>query len=263
MKIKMFIITYNNEKDLNNNLESLFLSDFLGHKVEVNIINNHSNFKINPSFAGKISILHNSLRPDFSTGHLARNWNQAIINGFKDLNNPDCDIVITVQDDTIFDPNWLSYLLELHQDFTFVQMGVGDNLCSYLPEAIKTIGLWDERFCNVGYQEADYFLRALIHNKDKSSLNDHQHRRLINPVSFSFCHRPADANVFSPEHHKSMVYHYISEKVFKAKWPGVSANYWENNLIQNPPSKAAIPNFITYPYFEKDIYDLVGKGYIV
>jgi hypothetical protein len=41
--------------------------------------------------------------------------------------------------------------------------------------AVKQVGLFDERFCNIGLQEADYFLRCLLYNKDRSSLNDIEH----------------------------------------------------------------------------------------
>ncbi len=97
MKLKIYIVTFDGEKHLNHNLNSLFNSQYFKKEnihCEVNIINNHSNFNINEKFKNKVSVLHNVLRPDFSTGHLARNWNQAIINGFKNLNNPDCDILI-------------------------------------------------------------------------------------------------------------------------------------------------------------------------
>lgn len=263
MKFKLFIITYKNSKDLCNNLNSLFSSNIKEHQLEINIINNHSNFNIDNIFQDKITIFHNKLRPDFSTGWLAENWNQAIINGFKDLNTPDCDILITAQDDTIWEPDWLNCLLELHQDFDFIQMGVGDHVCSYKPEAIKKIGLWDQRYPGIGFQESDYFLRALIYNKDKTCLNDYQHGRLINNVNFSICQRPAPNNVFSDDHRKSMNYHYISEKVFKTKWPNVPPNYWTQELINNPPTHSAIPSFIYYPYFELNCYNLLEKGYII
>lgn len=66
--------------------------------LEIYIINNHSNSEINKDYLDNITIL----RPDFSTGHLSRNWNQAIINVFQNLKNPDYNIVITNQNDIIF-----------------------------------------------------------------------------------------------------------------------------------------------------------------
>jgi len=262
MKVKIFIITYNNEIDLNNNLNSLFNSDIVKYNVEINIINNHSNFNVNTNFLPKINILHNNLRPNFSTGHLARNWNQSIINGFKNLNNPDCDLLIHCQDDTIFDPNWLSLLIDLHNQFEFIQFGIGDHLCSYKAEAIKKVGLWDERFCGIGYQEADYFLRCLIYNKEYTCINDMRHGRLLNAVNFDICYRPVDQDIFSEAHKQSMNYHPINRKIFEVKW-GISPENWSETLIKNPPIKSNIHNFIMYPYFESNIDNLLNKNYII
>ena len=60
--------------------------------------------------------------------------------------------------------------------------GQGDALQVMTPESIRTIGLYDERFCNIGYQEGDYFQRARILNNEKSSINDFTHLRLLNVV---------------------------------------------------------------------------------
>jgi hypothetical protein len=107
MKIKHYIVTYNNNEVLNISLESIFntLCKYDRDEYKVYIINNHSNFLIDPKFEAYVEVLHNMVRPDFSTGHLSRNWNQSIINGFADLSNPDCDIVITSQNDCIFIDN--------------------------------------------------------------------------------------------------------------------------------------------------------------
>ena len=97
MKIKLFIVTYNNPEDLNLTLKSIFKSidNTNKHNIEINIINNHSNFNINKDYLGFIKILNNVLRPNFSTGHLSRNWNQALILGFENLISTKSDIVIT------------------------------------------------------------------------------------------------------------------------------------------------------------------------
>lgn len=261
MKIKLYIVSYNNSPDLIANLDSIFQSN-LFILPEIIIINNHSQFYLPPELLRRVKVLDNHLRPDFSTGHLSRNWNQALINGFKDLNNPDCDLVMHCQDDTIFDKDWLRKVIELHQTFNFVQAGIGDNFCSYQVAAIKRIGLWDERFCNLGYQEADYFLRALIYNRENSCLNDYQHGRILNPSNAFICSRPQLPDVFSEDHRKSMNYHYISQKVFEAKWPRVPANYWNMDVYNQPPTHSAISNFIYYPYFEKDIENLTEKKYL-
>ena len=115
MKIKQYIVTYNNPLQINSCLYSIFnnLSTVELDYLDLYVINNHSNLQIQSEYLDKITILNNDLRPDFSTGHLSRNWNQAIINGFQNLNEPDCDIVITNQDDTRFKSILLSPSIQL------------------------------------------------------------------------------------------------------------------------------------------------------
>jgi hypothetical protein len=284
--ISIYIVTYRNPVDLNKNIHSILAS---GADVRINVINNHSEFFLEPEHEKAVTVLHNNLRPNFSLGHLARNWNQALLHGFQDLRNPASDIVITVQDDVIFKANWLSRLLDLHRQYSFITMGGGDAFCSYLPEAVRKIGLWDERFCCLGYHEGDYFLRALIHNREGSSINDLQHGRLHNPVE-SNTYNPADVDLDmevenrgtdggemiradsmlitlplrnlarQKAHFTSMRMQGIPRAVFLQKW-GLSDAFWtaEHHAVR----KSLVPNYITYPYFEKDIEDLREKNYVV
>jgi hypothetical protein len=262
MRIKLFIVTYNNPVDLHNNLETVISTGFLNHGGSIHIINNHSNFVLDAKFVPHVMVYHNVLRPDWSTGHLARNWNEAIINGFKDLLNPDCDILITCQDDTIFIKDWIEKLIKLHETYTFIQNGVGDNLCSYTVEAVRNIGLWDERFCNIGYQEADYFLRALIYNREKSCINDYVHGRLLNTTNYILCKRPVEAGIFGEHHTKSMAFHPITKSLFREKWGEFIDLYgWTSGVLENPPACSMIVNYMFYPYFEKDVYGLREKNY--
>ena len=89
--IKVFIVTYRRTKILNKTLNTLFNdTDFTSiPNTEVNIINNHSEFHLEEEFVDRVNVIHNNARPDWDTGNLARNWNQALVHGFKDLNNPD------------------------------------------------------------------------------------------------------------------------------------------------------------------------------
>jgi hypothetical protein len=277
--IKIFIVTYNNPEDLNSNVDSLLCSDILDYPHEIYIINNHSNFELLFKVTG---VLHNNVRPDFSTGHLARNWNQAIINGFGSLSSPQSDVVVAVQDDVLFKPQWASYILEQHKTYSFITAGVGDAFCSYTPEAIKKIGLWDERFCNIGYQEADYFLRALIYNKDKSSINDIAHNRTLNELPYNFFYGTFDVrghggndsiatvpprNKKRHENHLKSAnnYHKISGYVYETKWGTETPERdWTPEYInETHPTKPKILNYIYYPYFECDIENLKEKNYAV
>jgi hypothetical protein len=271
MKIKQYIVTYNNELQINNCLKSILngLSQTELNMLEINIINNHTNFNLHPDFIDRVNVLHNVLRPDFSTGHLSRNWNQAIINGFKDLNNPDCDVLITNQDDTKFQPNYINHLIEKHKEYDLIQMGHGDNLLSYTPTAIKRIGLWDERFCNIGFQEADYFLRAALYHTNKISLNDKMHARMFNELENNIIeYMPAGYQREEPYHKQSMQYHHFSLQVFIAKWGYSPVNVdnsaisWDNiSAFEN--KKPLTTGFIFYPYFEKDIETLKEQNYLL
>jgi len=261
MKIKLYIVSYRNDNDLYSNLLSISNSN-ISHNLEINIINNYSEMESPYISNFKFNILNNVCRPDFSTGHLSRNWNQAIINGFKDLNNPDCDILMTCQDDTIFEKDWLDKIVKLHEEYSFITAGVGDNFCSYLPEAVKNIGLWDERFCGIGFQEADYFLRARIYNKN-SSINDYQHVRVLNPCNVEICNRTlpviSDNKMnFSEFHMKSQKFHMLNKKFFYKKW-NINPEGWDHNV----PNNSLIENYIYYPYFECNILNLKDKNYFI
>mgnify|MGYP003342408573 CR=1 FL=1 len=94
--------------------------------LEINVINNHSNFSLNKEYDDIVKVWHNTLRPDFSTGHLSRNWNQAILNGFKSILKPDCDILITAQDDVEYCKNYITTLIEYHKKYNFIQTGKGE-----------------------------------------------------------------------------------------------------------------------------------------
>jgi hypothetical protein len=259
-KVKVYFVTYNSPSLLKETLDSFFSSTDLNKiQLETYIINNHSNFELYSHHKQKVKhVYHNQLRPDFSTGHLSRNWNQAIINGFKNLNNPDCDIVITCQDDAIWNKDWVNILLETSKDYDFYTCNNGDMLCYYTPESIKNIGLWDERFCNIQFQEADYFYRAKLYYSERSSINDSHHGREHNPTKVMAINphsgQMLERSVISDVHHNH------SKNIFILKW-GEESISWTNKSIQN--RHARIPSFFFYPYFEKDIYLAKEKGYIV
>jgi hypothetical protein len=263
MKVKQYIVTYNNQIQINNCLESIFskLNNDELSILDIFIINNHSHLNIDAKYLDKITILNNELRPDFSTGHLSRNWNQAIINGFKELKIPDCDILITNQDDTLFKENYINKLIELHKNFDLIQFGWGDNFISYTPNAIKQIGLWDERFCNIGYQEADYFTRAALYLKNKSSINDFSHNRILNGIDESnwIIDIIPSGNARGEEyHHISSGFHINSKYIYEAKWESNP----DNGFLNIETIAPKMNSFIMYPYFEKDIETLNEQYYL-
>ena len=273
MKIKIYIVTYKNEKMLKANIDSILKSDITLHDYSITVINNFtSKFELSEyCIENNINLLNNNLRVDFSTGHLSRSWNQAIIHGFKSLENSDCDILVVAQDDNIFFENWSSYIIEQHKTYDFITMGCGDQYHSYTKNHIKNVGLWDERFCNIGYQEYDYFIRSFLHNKEKTSLNDRCGKILHNPIENYIID---DSNELvgayrislgeGEDNKKSQEYHHISRKILQEKWGNIEHLFMENTWKEYFSNfiSSKISNFIYYPYFEKDI-NYSNKNYTI
>lgn len=270
VKTRIYILTYNSAVRINACLDHLISSD-IDDECQIFIINNHSNFTIQEKFKDKVKLLHNVLQPDFSTGHMSRNWNQAIVNGFENLKSPACDIVVTMQDDTIVHDNWYSELKKAHfkKGYSFVQSGHGDSVCSYLPSAVKKVGLWDERF-TMGFQAADYFYRQLMFNWNDCTINDQHHHRIHNPCDLNIVkhYRVAehnnDENFINNEFRwiDSNIDLSIGSKLLENKydsdiWP------WTNDIKEKAKTASfKINNFISYSYFEKDV-ELNNKNYLI
>ena len=230
--IKIYIVTYRRPEVLNKTLETLFnKTDFNSvPETEVNIISNHSEFYLDESFRGKVNVLHNTLRPDVDVGNLSRNWNQSLLNGFKDLNNPDSKIVVTMQNDIVLHERWCSNLLKMHQKYNFIVGRIGDNIISYTPGSVKRIGLWDERYCSICHKEADYFLRALILNREKSIINDVYHKRFLNETGYlpleKMTYQGAESEWLKVKNRDSAnnaTKH--SSQIFYYKWNNVNNNF--------------------------------------
>jgi len=295
-KLKIYITTYKRSNVLNDTLKKLFKSDFSQlPNTEVNIINNHTDFRLDSQFKDKVNVLHNVLRPDWSNGNLAENWNQALLNGFKDLNKPKCEYLVTMQNDTAVHKDWVKNLFTMHEKYNFIVGFCGDNLVSYTPEAVKRIGIWDENFFGVQYKEADYWIRALIFNHDKSCINDISHgitlnneaalpldtnedRNIIVEDQTISGHRVIKRKADDLEHQdiwktRSGIYKNYAWKYFYEKWRGTWKEdpqkngwikYWTDEFKENPPdiTKSKIKTVIKYMYFENDIYDMKNKNYL-
>lgn len=259
----IWIVTYKNSEDLNTNLDSLFQywhPDLMD--IEVNIINNHTQFSLHNHWWDKVRVWHNRLRSNNSIGHLSRNWNQALIHGFVSLENPRVDYVINSQDDVIWHEGWCERVLETTQTYDLITQGVGDALIVYKIDSVRNIGLWDERFCPSFYHDGDYFLRALIYNKDKSSINDPAHGRILNPINCSFATVPS-ANA-SRVDAKNLSYGKASIPfaVWRSKW-NTNPLHWTEELLKNPPSESQCLNYIQYPHFETNLQQLAGRKYVI
>jgi hypothetical protein len=234
------------------------------HIVSIHILNNHTNFSMADEFKTKnnLQIIHNNARPDFSTGHLSRSWNQAILHGIKDIKNPDCDVLILSQNDAQFLPNFLSYILQNLSTYNYMTFGGGDECQVMTPSSIDAIGMYDERFCNIGFQEYDYLLRAALVNKDKSSINDIAHNRILNPIENKVCTSTIKNEEQAYNSDLSLKYHHISLLVFHQKW---NDKYTKENLenffykMINSEKPRIPKQYIMYPYFECFLSNLGHK----
>jgi hypothetical protein len=163
----------------------------------------------------------------------------------------------------------------------FIACGVGDAFCSYTPNAIKTVGLWDERFSYLNWSEHDYFLRAsswLGYNcaiddqsnapsQYKASSDKGTHGDLYR-FNGDKCARIAWKPV---ENEQKITLRTIRQnlgdqmgvKLFQAKW-GILPYDVRSYSMNNVGNKVVplIYSHINYPYFEKDIPDLQAKGYL-
>ena len=142
MKTKIFIVTYKNRDAIKKCIKSIFSSDVDLLDYQIYVINNYQELDTNQlDTLHNVKVLNNATRADFSFGHLARNWNQALINGFQDLKNPDCELVVCLQDDTIVKPDCFSKIIELHKKYDFYQGGVGDQIMTFNANAVRRIGI--------------------------------------------------------------------------------------------------------------------------
>jgi len=265
MKVKLYILTWKDRDALDKNLRSLFEVfnfDLSGIDFHVNIINNHTDFYIAPEFEKQVNIIHNRGTPDFATASLARMWNMALIHGFKNLNEPDADIVITAQDDTVWNYDWLLQLIKVMEKYDFYADDAGDMVCAYTPNAVKKIGLWDERF-HYGFGEGDYFLRAIKYLPEKSSINDFAHERVWEPT-LHLAKRPEPDGGRYTEQDRSHRFRDLSWANFLYKWKTTEMEgTWPEEIQEMVLTTPVIPATILYPYFEMDVENLKEKGYIV
>lgn len=291
--IRLFIITYDRPKALDETLTTLFSTDF-AHLPEkdrqVWIINNHPHFSLNDRYVDRVKVLHNQTRSPNSCGNLSENYNQALIWGFESLTSPACDQVVHIQDDCELDSFWYSNLRIMHKRYSFIVGSFGDNIVSYLPEAVRKVGLWDENFCGIQHKEADYWIRALIWNKDKSMIGDTMHNRGLNcdemlPLDIVGCRniKQVDGKLKrgqDDEHHagikrQAVKANEILRAYFYKKWFGTWKHElprdlegwlvnWPEEFVANPPK---YPRWhltpFRYPWFEVGIENLEGKGYVL
>lgn len=272
MRIKIYIVCYKNQPLLVRCLNSLFKGGNDTSKYEVFILNNYAPEGIENSFVlppeiltgRSVTVIHNAARPAFSTGHLARSWNQCIIDAFVNLKEPDCDILITAQGDAVFLPGALDTVKKLVREFDYISFGRGDEVQVFTPEGVRHIGMFDEIYCNIGHQEGDYFRRAILCHPERSSINDGTVGREHNPIWENIVNLEVlnGASRHDVESLKSMKHHLLSRAMFQKKWGDIFSFRWPKNpghlVLPTPPSKKILQDML-YPEFERDIYDLEDR----
>jgi hypothetical protein len=263
LRVKHFIITYKNEGMVLNNLNAIYKADIPNNiDYSITVINNYGTLTLPKEF-GNVNVINNALRLDSSTGHLSRNWNQCILLGFQSLLAPDADIVILSQDDVELFSNFLTVLIRGHSQYDLIAQGIGDSFHSYTARAIKRVGLWDERFCNIGYQDYDFFYRSLKFNYQHTSINllCSQHLRKNPALQYNATITPVvNPNVLcgfarrDPHHLASEQYHQINRALLSKKY-GLGNTNPETIFIDlfSKNHDIKIDSYLLYPYFEKDI----------
>lgn len=262
LRIHIFVVTYTNEPLLLRCLDSVAEAQKVAEaaSVRVTVLNNFGELAL-PDRPG-VTVVNNAARPDFSTGHLARSWNQAILHGFRDPNDPACDLLVLAQNDSVFQPNFLAAIKRHAARFCYVTFGHGDEVQVMTPEAIRRIGLYDERFCNIGYHEADYFLRALIAAPQAVSINDAHHGRVHNPVANDVTKLVTTGYMRKdPAHIASIAHHGLSRRVFAYKWgKGTDPHLWRDAARS---LRVCAKQFMMYPYFEAALPQKEHKYHVV
>jgi hypothetical protein len=265
MLIKLFIITYRNDPVLNQTLHSLSASDIRRYDHEITVINNDREREvvIETDLSGlNVDFWTNCTRPPFSTGHLARNWNEAIINGVVDLDSPQCDYLVCCQNDILFKTDAFGQMMSHMQSYDFISYGAGDACHVHTASSLKKVGLFDERFCNIGHQETDYFYRQFLYNRTGCSINDYNHGKTWNVLNANILNDIATGwSRREPTHMESVRYHPIAIATFRLKW---GMEYPQAVMEESVPAnkQPMSPQFFSYPYFETKIPSPESRGYV-
>jgi hypothetical protein len=261
MKITIYVITYRNDKILNEwFLASLASSIYPKEKVCLQIQNNFSDkVNINDEYKPLINYIHhNTMRLDRSTGHLARDWNHGIMNGFVDLNRPNCDVVMLLQNDTKLEVDWYTKVCNIMEKNIFASYGAGDQCMLIRPTCVKKVGMFDERYCNILGQESDYFLRCIWRTPMHTSINDEYHGRVHRPF-LDFCPTLKTATGSQRRegyHMASVANHPVSSGFWRIKWPFHDRAWrstWQMAKEISQNGAPFIPMYMMYPYFERAI----------
>jgi hypothetical protein len=173
VKIKLYIVTYRRDDVLNQNLRTLWAGTRHPEWLEVTVISNHPEVQVEPgNLRPNLRVLINHTRHANSWGYLGRDWNFGIIDAFNTWKNPESvDWCVLAQNDVEWLPGWDTWLAGC-KDLDLISQPVGDAVVALNIEAVRRVGLFDERFCTLHFHDIDYLNRAAVALKARASVND-------------------------------------------------------------------------------------------
>lgn len=171
--LSVYIVTYRRDDVLNQNLSSLWAGCVDPSNIQVTVISNHPVVRIDAeNERPNLRVIINATRHANSWGFLARDWNFAIIDAFGKWDNPKgVDWCVLAQNDVEWLQGWDQWLAS-QKDYDLVSQPVGDAVVALNIEAVRRVGLFDERFCTLHFHDIDYLNRATIHLGPRASIND-------------------------------------------------------------------------------------------
>ena len=112
----------------------------------------------------------------------------------------------------------------------------------YTPEAIRRVGLYDERFVGICHHEGDYLLRASLALREAACIHDIFHHR-VTASSSSFtadqvlCNSPASGyeraqNATAPERNSGRNYGCVGGDTFDEKWAKCRIGRWRSKTME-------------------------------
>jgi hypothetical protein len=249
-QFRIFIVVFKQHDHVRTLVEDLLRSDLTSFTFEIIVLNNFGTFSFPPgnplleANSDNLTVINNYARLESSFGHLSRDWNTAALYGFMDLTNPISDIVVGLQGDASLFSEWATnvYTEHMMEGTLFLQAGCGDAFHSWTAEGVRRIGLWDERFTDIGYQEADMFLRAVVLEPERVRISDELHGRMHHPPVFSVV-----ADNGAHDRGGSKQAHRHSGGFWKAKWGGRNTGWGDSEVVGAAP---LVPSIYIYPYFE-------------
>lgn len=194
-------------------------------------------------------VIHNAARPSFLSPHPARTWNLCIMHAFVSLKKPECDVLIVLSESTVLLPGAISEISEhCSSQFDYLSFEGEGRVQVFTPEGIKKIGMYDEIFISEESAHRDYITRALKLNRDRISINHHNHKDHNSLLAVtSIMLPPAPPMTTEGKQRQSEDDDRQSgDKCFTRKWEG-------------RPEETRAKQHLLYPYFELDIYDLKEK----